>query len=78
MLIPVVFPTLLASTFIILGISNPLNGLYALLLFFILILIMSLTAIVSKLNEKNREIIQTMGLLEKRIRELEKAIKEKL
>ena len=71
MLIPVLFPYLLNGMFLFLGISDPLNGLFSLLFFFVLILIMSLTAIVSRMNEKNREIIQTIALLEKRVRELE-------
>ena len=71
MLIPVLFPSVLSSTFVLLGISDPLNGLFSLLLFFILILIMSLTAIVSRMTERNREIIQTLALLEKRVREIE-------
>ena len=71
MLIPVIFPSVLNKTFMLLGISDPLNGLFSLLLFFILILIMSLTAIVSRMNERNRETIQTIALLEKRVRDLE-------
>ena len=43
---------------------------------FILIILLSLTSIVSHLNDRNRELIQKVGLIEKRLRDLEKANKK--
>ena len=53
------------------GVETPMNGLFAMLIFAVLVILMSLTAIVSKLNEKSKRIIQALALLEKRVRELE-------
>jgi hypothetical protein len=55
----------------LLGIQTPSNTVFALTLFFDLIIVMSLTSIVSKLNEKLKKIIQVMALLEKRMRDIE-------
>ena len=48
-----------------------MNGLFSVLLFFILTIIMSLTAIVSRQSERIRALVQSQALLEERIRELE-------
>lgn len=71
MLILVVFPQLLQSFAMVVGISDPMNALFSVGLFCTLIILMSLTAIVSKLNEKNKALTQSMALLEKRLRDVE-------
>lgn len=53
------------------GVASPMNGLFSVLLFFILTIIMSLTAIVSRQSERIRALVQSQALLEERIRELE-------
>lgn len=53
------------------GVESPMNGLFSILLFFLLTLIMSLTAIVSRQSERIRALVQSQALLEERIRELE-------
>jgi hypothetical protein len=52
------------------------NGLFAFLFFAIIILLMSLTSIVSKMNNNMRQLVQQCAMYEKRIRELEKIVKE--
>jgi len=72
MLLLVIFPNIMKVIITILGIVDVTNGLFALMLFFVLIILMSITGIVSKMNERNRKLIQGCALMEKRIRELEK------
>ncbi len=71
MAIIAVFPILLKKLSILVGISTPSNALFAVILFVILLILMSLTSIISGLNEKNVKLTQSVGLLEKRVRELE-------
>lgn len=72
MLAVVIFPIIMEEITKILGIVDVTNGLFALMLFFVLIILMSITGIVSKMNERSRKLIQECALLEKRVRELEK------
>lgn len=71
MLVLAVFPQLLQSFAVMVGISAPMNALFSVVLFCIIIILMSLTAIVSKLNEKNKALTQSIALLEKRLRDVE-------
>lgn len=66
-----VWPQILLTLTSLVGIYDPTNALFVAALFFVIMILMSLTAIVSKLNDKNKRLIQTIALLEKRIRELE-------
>lgn len=75
MLIIAIFPNIMIRITHLLGVIDVTNGLFALILFFILIILMSLTGIVSKMKEKNKQLIQQCALLEKRVRELEKYAK---
>jgi len=72
MAIIAVFPTLLKKLSILIGIETPSNALFAVLLFVILLILMSLTSIISGLNKMNVKLIQAVALLEKRVRDLEK------
>lgn len=76
MILLVLFPELIQWIFDIIGIKVYSNGLFAVLLFFILLILLALTSIVSSANEKNRRLIQTIAILEKRVRELEDRIEE--
>lgn len=67
-----IFPDVILFVTEIVGIIEPTNGLFAILIFCILIILVSITAIVSKLNNKNRTLIQAVAMLEKRLRDLEK------
>ena len=64
-------PTLMWRFMWMFGVESPMNGLFSVLLFFILTIIMSLTAIVSRQSERIRALVQSQALLEERIRELE-------
>lgn len=71
MLALAVFPQILAWFAVLVGIYEPTNALFAFMFFCVIIILMSITAIVSKLNEKIKRLIQSVALLEKRVRELE-------
>lgn len=61
----------------IIGIATPVNMVFVVEGVFVLLILISLTTIVSNLNEKNRCMIQAIAILEKRVRELEKNDEEK-
>ena len=69
--IMIYFPELLVRFARMLGIESNMNGLYILCIAFILMILMTLTAIVSRQQMKIRTLIQEISMLEKRIRELE-------
>lgn len=71
MLFVLVVPGFIEWLSAILGIKTPSNTVFALALFFMLIIIMSLSAIASNTNDKCKRLIQNYALLEKRIRDLE-------
>lgn len=72
MLVLAVFPQILNWLAALVGIYDPTNALFAFMFFCVIIILMSLTAIVSKLNEKSKRVIQTLALMEKRVRDIEK------
>lgn len=65
------FPNLLTWFIRLVGIQNHMNGLFILCIGLIIMILMSITSIVSRQNRKIRTLIQEIGILEKRIRELE-------
>lgn len=67
----VVFPGSLQYITKLLGIQSVMNGLYIVCIGFVIIILMALTSIVSKQTMKIRALIQEIGMLEKRVRELE-------
>ncbi len=75
MLLVAIFPILLEVPLHWLGIVEFTNGLFAMLFFFLIIIVMSLTTILSDLSEKQREMAQKMAIYEHRIRDLEKRSK---
>lgn len=74
LLICAVFPQLIGNITGLLGIYSEANGVFFVGVCFILLIILSLTSIVSGLSERLRNLIQTQGMLEKRVRELEEKI----
>lgn len=54
-----------------LGIFEITNAIFLIVIFFIIIVLMSLTIIVSALSNKNKELIQTIAILENRLHNLE-------
>jgi len=71
MVILTLFPGIIWRISSLIGIETPMNGLFAMMFFFVLTLMMSLTAIVSHQTEWIRSLTQSQALLEERIRELE-------
>lgn len=71
MLLVSLFPQILFAVTDFVGIEVPSNALFAIILFFIILILMTLTSIVSKQTEQLKRLTQTIALLEKRMRELE-------
>ena len=67
----VIFPELLVRIIHIFGIEDNMNGLFIICIAFILMILMALTSIASRQNMKIRSLVQEIGILDKRIRELE-------
>lgn len=67
----VIFPQLLTFVNGLIGIQGNMNGLFIWAIAFIICILLSLTSIVSRQNNKIRQLIQTIARLEKRIRDLE-------
>lgn len=67
----VVYPEALMFFNSLVGIQWNMNGLFAWGILFIGCILLSLTSIVSRQNNKIRQLIQTISRLEKRVRELE-------
>lgn len=76
MLVMVVFPQLLPFFAGLFGFDVPANMLFAVIFFCIFVLLIFLTSVVTKLNERTTKLTQSLAILEKRVRELE-AEKEK-
>ena len=67
----VICPELLVRIIHIFGIEDNMNGLFIICIAFILMILMALTSIASRQNMKIRSLVQEIGILDKRIRELE-------
>jgi len=65
------FPNVVFRGSALIGVSNPVNAVFLLFAFFVLMLLLSVTSIVSQLSDKNKKLIQSVALLEKRVRDLE-------
>lgn len=78
--IVILFIVLFPSTFNFLmeqiGIVNPSNGLFAICTFLILVMLLAVTSIISKMNNKIKTLTQLLGMAEKRIRDLEREREE--
>ena len=70
------FPTLLTFMVHLFGIELPVNVIFAICIFFLIILLMYITSIVSKQTERIRTLTQYTATLEKRIRQLEEQNKQ--
>ena len=58
------------------GVANPVNFVFLTQIIFILLILLSVTAVISGFSRKIKRLAQTNALLEKRVRRLEQAIKE--
>ena len=66
-----IFPNAFGYLMRLIGIVESVNGLFAVLIFALIIILVSITSIVSKLNRDLRQLVQKCAIYEKRIRELE-------
>lgn len=66
----VIWPDLLTRLTRIFGIESNMNGLFVFAIGFIVVILMSLTSIVSRQNDKIRSLTQTIAMMEKEVREL--------
>lgn len=67
----ILFPDTLVYFAKLVGIQTPIYSLFVAILFFVIIILMSLTSIASKQTAKIRKLTQQIAIYEKRIRELE-------
>lgn len=77
MVVCIIFPNLVAWISTLFGIVDYFNGLFSVLFFFTITIMMSLTSIVSKYREQNRILVQQCGLLEERLRVVENKLNSK-
>ncbi len=73
LVILVAFPSILSSISALFGFQSSMNGLIVMLIAFVIIIVMSITSIVSNQSRKIKNLVQYSAMLEKRVRELEKA-----
>lgn len=67
----IAFPGMLEWITGLLGIVTPMYGLFIICIFFILVIMISLTAIISRQSERMRSLSQYTAMLEERIRKIE-------
>lgn len=67
----VIWPQFLLLLRRLVGIESNMNGLFVMAIGFIIMILMSITSIVSRQNEKIRKLTQVIAILEKRVRDLE-------
>lgn len=71
------FPYLVLVLGDITGVVNPVNFIFLTQIIFILLILLSVTAVISGFSRKIKRLAQSNALLEKRVRELEKKLTEK-
>ncbi len=59
------------------GVSNPVNFIFLTQIMFILLILLSVSAVISGFSKKIKRLAQANALLEKRVRELEEKLKDK-
>lgn len=72
MLFIIIFPNTFLKLMNLIGIVTSLNGIFAIMIFLLMLILISLTAAISQLNNKIRTLSQKYALAEKRIQDLEK------
>lgn len=73
MILILIFPNVFGGLMHAIGIVEMTNGLFAVVLFAVIIILISITSIVTKLNESIRQLTQQCAMYEKRIRDLEES-----
>ena len=71
----VIFPKLMMYAAKAIGVIDPMNALFAFAICFVILILMMLTSIVSKQQNKIRKMIQEYAILENRLKEKEEKIK---
>lgn len=69
LLIIVIFPRIINGVTKLLGIASPVNTVFTIVLFLVLMILISLSVIVSKQHARIKKLIQSVALLEKRLRD---------
>lgn len=64
------FPQIIYVFVELIGIQTPVNGLYAICIFMMMLILISLTSIVSKQTERIKNLTQYIAILEKDVREI--------
>lgn len=70
LLVMVAFPGLVEFLATLIGVASHINAIFMAFIFFILLLVVSLTSIVSKQNREIKTLIQNVALLQKQVDEL--------
>jgi len=76
MLILAIFPQIINNLADFVGIATPVNLLFVFQGFFVLLIVIYLTSLVSWLTNRLHQMVQIQALLEKRVRDLENKIKD--
>lgn len=69
LLIIVIFPHIINGVTKLLGIASPVNAVFTIVLFLVLMILISLSVIASKQHAQIKKLIQSVALLEKRLRD---------
>ena len=77
MILFAVFPYLVLVLGDISGVANPVNFIFMTLFVFILLILLSVSAVISGFSTKIKRLAQANALLEKRVRELENKMENK-
>ena len=77
MILFALFPYLVLVLGDISGVANPVNFIFMTLFVFILLIMLSVSAVISGFSTKIKRLAQANALLEKRVGELEKKLEEK-
>ena len=76
MIVFALFPYVVYVLGDIAGVINPVNFIFLTQIIFILLILLSVSAVISGFSKKIKRLAQSNALLEKRIREIEKTIKK--
>jgi len=77
MILFALFPYLVLVLGDISGVANPVNFIFMTLFVFILLILLSVSAVISGFSTKIKRLAQANALLEKRVRELEQKLNDK-
>lgn len=78
LLIATIFPRTVYFISSLIGIDTPINSALILAGIFVIIILITLTSIVSSLNQTVRSLTQKLGLLDRQVRELSEDKKDKM